>query len=113
MAPAGTGDRRHRRVDGLHDLSEQATIAESVHTIGLPKSHLPFLFSLATDWMTPAIGCRSGHRPVHPVDRVDLIEAGIRVSLKLPSPIMEAPGCERCRAEYHARLSDADQTTWL
>jgi site-specific DNA recombinase len=71
-------------------LSDQATIAESAHTIGLRESQLPFLFSLATDWMKRLrsdVEVSSALAAL--VDRVDLIGASIRVSLKLPSSITE------------------------
>jgi hypothetical protein len=37
LALAGARDRTHCRVGGLHDLSDQAAIAEAAHTIGFPS----------------------------------------------------------------------------
>jgi site-specific DNA recombinase len=71
-------------------LGDEAAIANAAHTIGLAEQQLPFLFSLAADWMKrlqsevevgPALNAL--------VDRVDLINTGIRVSLKLQNSIVE------------------------
>jgi site-specific DNA recombinase len=71
-------------------LSDQAAIAEASHTIGLPESQLPFLFSLATDWMKRLRSDVEASSALSTlVERVDLIDAGIRVLLKLPSSITE------------------------
>jgi site-specific DNA recombinase len=71
-------------------LSDQTAIAESAQTIGLSESKLPSIFSMAVAWMKrlqsdvevgPALSTL--------IDRVDLIDDGIRVSVKLPVSITE------------------------
>jgi hypothetical protein len=71
-------------------LSDQTAIAESAQTIGLSESKLPSIFSMAAAWMKrlqsdvevgPALSTL--------IDRVDLIDDGIRVSVKLPVSITE------------------------
>jgi site-specific DNA recombinase len=71
-------------------LGDEAAIANAALAIGLAEQQLPSLFSLAADWMKrlqsevevgPALNAL--------VDRVDLIDTGIRVSLKLPNSIAE------------------------
>jgi DNA invertase Pin-like site-specific DNA recombinase len=71
-------------------LSDEAAIADAALTIGLAEHQLPSLFSLATAWMKrlqsevevgPALNAL--------VDRVDLINTGIRVSIKLPNSVTE------------------------
>ena len=71
-------------------LSDEAAIANAALAIGLAEHQLPSLFSLAAAWMKrlqsevevgPALNAL--------VDRVDLINTGIRVSLKLQNPIAE------------------------
>jgi site-specific DNA recombinase len=70
-------------------LSDQAAIANAALAIGLAEHQLPSLFSLAAAWMKRLqsevdVGALSTI-----VDRVDLIDAGIRVSINLPISIME------------------------
>jgi site-specific DNA recombinase len=71
-------------------LSDQTAIAESAQTFGLPENQLPSLFSIAAAWMR---GLRSevevGPALSTVIDRADLIDAGIRVCLKLPISITE------------------------
>jgi DNA invertase Pin-like site-specific DNA recombinase len=71
-------------------LGDEAAIADAALALGLAEHQLPSLFSLAAAWMNrlqsevevgPALNAL--------VDRVDLINTGIRVSLKLPSSITE------------------------
>ena len=70
-------------------LSDEAAIANAALANGLAEQ-LPSLFSLAAAWMKRLqLDVEVGTALSTLVDRVDLIEAGIRVSLKLPSPIME------------------------
>jgi site-specific DNA recombinase len=71
-------------------LSDQTTIAEAAHSIGLAEQLLPSIFSVVAAWLKrlqsevevgAALNCL--------VDRVDLTDTGIRVSLKLPNSIPE------------------------
>jgi site-specific DNA recombinase len=71
-------------------LSDQTTIAEAAHSIGLAEQLLPSIFSVVAAWLNrlqsevevgAALNCL--------VDRVDLTDTGIRVSLKLPNSIPE------------------------
>jgi hypothetical protein len=71
-------------------LCDEAAIADAALAIGLAEHQLPSLFSLAAAWMKrlqsevevgPALNAL--------VDRVDLINTGIRVSLKLQNSIAE------------------------
>jgi hypothetical protein len=92
-------------------LSDEAAIANAALAIDLAEHQLPSLFSLAAAWMKrlqsevevgPALNAL--------VDRVDLINTGIRVS-------PQAPELHRGRAarwgfrrtDYRACLPDADQ----
>jgi site-specific DNA recombinase len=71
-------------------LSDQAAIAEAVHTIGAAESRLPSIFSIAAAWMKRLQSeVEVGATLTVLVDRVDLIDSGIRVSLKLPTSITE------------------------
>jgi hypothetical protein len=66
-------------------LSDQAVIANAALAIGLAEQQLPSLFSLAATWMKRLqsdVEVSSALSAL--VDRVDLIDAGIRVSVKLP-----------------------------
>ncbi len=74
-------------------LSDQAAIANAALAIGLAEHQLPSLFSLATDWMKrlrSEVEVSSALSAL--VDRVDLIDAGIRVSLNLPHSVTEEHG---------------------
>jgi site-specific DNA recombinase len=69
-------------------LGDETAIANAALAIGLADHRLPSLFSLAADWMKRLQSdVDVGSSLSTLVDRVDLIDAGIRVSLKLPSPI--------------------------
>jgi len=71
-------------------LSDQAAIAEAAHTVSLPESRLPSIFSIAVAWMKRLQSeVEVGTALSALVDRVDLIDAGIRVSLKLPNSFSE------------------------
>jgi site-specific DNA recombinase len=71
-------------------LSDEAAIANAALATGLAEHQLPSLFSLAAAWMKRLqSGVEVGTALSTLVDRVDLIEAGIRVSLKLPISIKE------------------------
>src|ERR1035437_1422736 len=71
-------------------LSDQAEIAEAAHTIGAAESRLPSIFSIAAAWMKRLQSeVEVGAALTVLVDRVDLIDSGIRISLKLPNSITE------------------------
>ena len=71
-------------------LSDQAAIAETAHTIGAAESRLPSIFSIAAAWMKRLQSeVEVGAALTVLVDRVDLIDSGIRISLKLPNSITE------------------------
>jgi site-specific DNA recombinase len=71
-------------------LSDQAAIAEAAQTIGVAESRLPSIFSIAAVWMKRLQSeVEVGASLSALVDRVDLIDAGIRVSLKLPTSVTE------------------------
>lgn len=71
-------------------LSDEAAIANAALAIGLAGHQLPSLFSLAADWMARLQSDVEVGAALHAlVDRVDLIDSGIRVSLKLPNSITE------------------------
>ena len=66
-------------------LSDQAAIADAAHTIRAAENRLPSIFSVAAVWMKRLQSdVEVGAALNALVDRVDLIDAGIRVSLKLP-----------------------------
>jgi site-specific DNA recombinase len=70
-------------------LSDQVAIAEAAHTIGAAESRLPSIFSVAA-WMKRLQSeVEAGAALNALVDRVDLTDSGIRVSLKLPNSITE------------------------
>jgi hypothetical protein len=70
--------------------SDEAAIANAALAIGLAEQQLPSLFSLAAAWMKRLRSeVEAGAALSTLVDRVDLIDAGIRVSLKLPNSIAE------------------------
>jgi site-specific DNA recombinase len=71
-------------------LSDQTAIAESAQTIGLPETQLPSLFSIAAAWMRRLRSeLEVGLALSIVIDRADLIDAGIRVCLKLSFSITE------------------------
>ena len=71
-------------------LSDEAAIANAALMIGLAEQQLPSLFLLATDWMKRLQSdVEVGTALSSLVDRVDLLDTGIRVSLKLPNSIIE------------------------
>ena len=71
-------------------LSDQAAIAEAAHTIGVAESRLPSIFSIAAAWMKRLQSeVEVGVALNALVDRVDLIDTGIRVSITLPNSSTE------------------------
>jgi site-specific DNA recombinase len=71
-------------------LNDQAAIAEAAHTVGLAESRLPSIFSTAGTWMKRLQSeVEVGAALKGLVDRVDLLDTGIRVALKLPNSIAE------------------------
>jgi hypothetical protein len=71
-------------------LGDQAAIAEAAHNIGAAERGLPSIFSIAAAWMKrlrPEVEVAAALNAL--VDRVDLTDTGIRVSIKLPNPITE------------------------
>jgi site-specific DNA recombinase len=74
-------------------LSDQAVIANAALAFGLAEHQLPSLFSLAANWMKRLRSDVEVSAALSAlVDRVDLIDAGIRVSLKLPHSVTEEHG---------------------
>jgi site-specific DNA recombinase len=71
-------------------LGDEAAIANAALAIGLAEQQLPSLFSLAAAWMKRVQSNIEVDVTLSAlVDRVDLIDAGIRMSLKLPSSVTE------------------------
>jgi site-specific DNA recombinase len=71
-------------------LSDQTAIAEAAHSSGLAEQLLPSIFSVVAAWLKRLQSeVEVGAALNSLVDRVDLIDTGIRVSLKLPKPIPE------------------------
>jgi hypothetical protein len=71
-------------------LSDQAAIAEAAHNIGTAESRLPSIFSIAAAWMKRLQSeVEVGATLTALVDRIDLNDSGIRVSLKLLNSITE------------------------
>jgi DNA invertase Pin-like site-specific DNA recombinase len=71
-------------------LGDETAIANAALAIGLAEHRLPSRFSLAADWMKRLQSdVEVGPTLSTLVDRVDLIDGGIRVSLKLPNAIGE------------------------
>jgi DNA invertase Pin-like site-specific DNA recombinase len=71
-------------------LGDQAAIAEAAHNIGAAERGLPSIFSIAAAWMKrlrSEVEVAAALNAL--VDRVDLTDTGIRVSIKLPNPITE------------------------
>jgi site-specific DNA recombinase len=74
-------------------LSDEAVIANAALAIGLAEHQLPSLLSLAEAWMKRLRSeVEAGTALSALVERVDLIDAGIRVSLKLPHSVTEEHG---------------------
>jgi hypothetical protein len=70
-------------------LSDRTGIAAAAQAIGLADHRLPSLFSAAAEWRENLQSeVEAGAALSTLVDRVDLSETGIRVSLKLPIPEM-------------------------
>jgi DNA invertase Pin-like site-specific DNA recombinase len=68
-------------------LSDQAAIATAVQAIGLAENRLPFVFSVAQTWRKRLqLEVEAGAALTTLVDRVDLTDSGICVSLKIPIP---------------------------
>jgi hypothetical protein len=71
-------------------LSDQAAIAEAAHTIGAAESQLPSIFSIAAAWMKRLQSEVEVEAALNAlVDRVELIDKGIRVSIKVPNSVTE------------------------
>ena len=71
-------------------LGDEAAIANAALAIGFAEHRLPSLFSLAAAWMKRLQSeVEVGAALNALVDRVDLTDTGIRVSLKLPNSITE------------------------
>ena len=72
-------------------LGDEAAIANAALAIGLAEHQLPSLFSLSADWRKRLrLEVEVGVALSTLVNRVDLIDSGIRVSLKVPISITEA-----------------------
>ena len=70
--------------------SDQTAIATTAHAIGRAEHRLPSIFSVAAIWMKRLQSdVEVGAALSALVDRVDLTDSGIRVSLKLPNSITE------------------------
>jgi site-specific DNA recombinase len=66
-------------------LSDQTAIVEAAHSVELSENRLPSIFSMAIAWMKRLQSdVEVGAALSTLIDRVDLIDAGIRVLLKLP-----------------------------
>jgi resolvase-like protein len=75
-----------KMVDG-QILSDRTAITPAAEAIGLADNRLPSLFSAAAAWRErPQSEVEAGAALKALVDRVDLINTGIRVSLKVPIP---------------------------
>jgi site-specific DNA recombinase len=71
-------------------LGDEAATANAALAIGFAEHRLPSLFSLAAAWMKRLQSeVEVGAALNALVDRVELIDTGIRVSLKLPNSITE------------------------
>src|SRR5713101_1094942 len=65
-------------------LGDKAAIATAAHAIGLAENQLPSMFSVAAVWMKRLQSDVEVGAALHAlIDRVDLIDTGIRVSLML------------------------------
>jgi len=96
-------------------LSDEAAITNAALTIGFAEHRLPSLFSVAAAWMKRLQSeVEVGAILAALIDRVDLFDSGIRVSLKLPNSVTEEHArCDCHCADYYARLLDADQAARL
>jgi len=73
-------------------LDDQAAIANAALARGLAEHQLPSLFSLAAVWMKRLQSeVEVGTTLSALVERVDLIETGIRIALKLPNSMPDEP----------------------
>jgi hypothetical protein len=94
-------------------LSDKAAIAEAANSIGVAEIRLPSIFSVAAAWMKrlqSEVEVEAALTVL--IERVDLIDTGLRVSLKLPIAFRgTAAQCERTCAHYRADLPDADQAS--
>jgi len=71
-------------------LGDEAAIADAALASGLAEQQLPSLFSLAADWVKRLQSeVEVGATLSSLVERVDLIDPGIRVSFKLPIAVAE------------------------
>jgi len=71
-------------------LNDQGAIATAAHAIELPDHRLPSIFLEAEAWSKRLRSEVDAEAALYAlVDRVDLIDTGIRVSLKLPNSITE------------------------
>jgi site-specific DNA recombinase len=70
-------------------LGDEAAIANAALAIGFAEHRLPSLFLLAAAWVKRLQSDVEGAALSAVVDRIDLIDAGIRVSLKLPNSTTE------------------------
>src|SRR6266849_4389191 len=69
-------------------LGDEAAIATGAHAIGLAENQLPSMFSVAAVWMKRLQSDVEVGAALHAlIDRVDLIDTGIRVSVMLPNSI--------------------------
>jgi hypothetical protein len=81
-------DGRRFRIGTI--LRDEAAIANAALAVGLAEHQLPSLFSLAAAWIKRLQSdVEVGVALSALVDRVDLIDTGLRVSLKLPYSITE------------------------
>ena len=73
-------------------LSDQTAIAEAAHSIGFAEHLLPSIFSVVAVWLKRLQSeVEVGAALNALVDRVELTDMGIHVSLKLPNPITQEP----------------------
>ena len=71
-------------------LNDQAAIAEAAHTVGLAENRLPSIFSAAGTWIKRLQSeVEVGAALKGLIDRIDLLDTGIRVAVKLPNPSAE------------------------
>jgi site-specific DNA recombinase len=76
-------------------LSDQVAIAAAAQAIGLAENRLPSMFSMAEEWRKRLQSeVEAGAALTTLVDRVDLIDTGIRLTLKLPMPPRDRPPAE-------------------
>jgi hypothetical protein len=71
-------------------LNDQGAIATAAHANGLAENQLPTIFSAAQAWKGRLQSeVEAGAALTALIDRADLIDTGIRVSLKVPATITE------------------------